>query len=320
LNAAGARRVKDMDVPNPNRRDTASIVELSTVPRLSSIQVTTMQNTIVTFEEPLNECMRICLRLEHLLDQATHYINGTSKHASRAALSGILEALNVLDRPDLKSKLAKALTQHANTLHQLKQKPHVDLQKLGKILHELEALSKDLYCPQDKTAQLLRGNSFLSNIRQHMANPGGACAFSTPAYHLWLQYPYLQRHEQLHEWFAEFGQIRKIINLLLKLTRGSTTPKRMIAQKGYYQQTLDSRLDYHLVCIHLPQSEKIYPEISVGKHRLNIRFMVLDTSNRSLQSNDDVAFELSCCLPLGSGPSKQDINEPNKNVEDGKEE
>lgn len=279
-----------------------------------------MQNAIVTFEEPLNEYMRICLRLEHLLDQVTHNINGTSKHATRAALSGILEALNVLDRPDLKSKFAKALTQHANTLHQLKQKPHVDLNKLGKILHELDALSKDLYCPQDKTAQLLRGNSFLSNIRQHMANPGGACAFSTPAYHLWLQYPYSQRQEQLHEWFAEFNQIRKIVNLLLKLTRGSTMSKRAIAPKGYYQQTLDPRLDYHLICIHLAQSEKTYPEISVGKHRLNIRFMVLDTSNRSLQSNKDVDFELNCCLPLGSSAARLDSNESNKNVEDTKED
>jgi cell division protein ZapD len=274
-----------------------------------------MQNAIVTFEEPLNECMRICLRLEHLLDQVVNNINGTSKHATRSALSGILEALNVLDRPDLKSKFAKALTQHANTLQQLKQKQHVDLNKLKKILDELDALSKDLYCPQDKTAQLLRGNSFLSNIRQHMANPGGACAFSTPAYHLWLQYPYTQRQEQLHEWFAEFNQIRKIINLLLKLTRCSTAAKKVIAQKGYYQQTLDPKLDYHLLCIHLPLSEKIYPEISVGKHRLHIRFMILDTNNRSLQYNEDIAFELNCCLPLGVGTAKQESGE-SKNTEE----
>ncbi|MDF3055517.1 MAG: hypothetical protein K0Q74_1424, partial [Gammaproteobacteria bacterium] len=244
-----------------------------------------------------------------------HSINDTSKYASRTTLASILEALNVLDRPDLKSKLAKALTQHANALHQLKQKPHVDPHKLEKILDDLETFSKDLYCPQDRTAQLLRGNSFLSNIRQHMANPGGACAFSTPAYHLWLQRPHQLRQEQLQKWFSEFDQIRKIIDLLLKLTRASTTPRRLVGFKGYYQQTLDPKLNYHLICVHLPQDEKIYPEISVGKHRLHIRFMVLDTENRSLQSNEDITFELSCCLPLGSTAK----NEPNKSTEDLKE-
>jgi cell division protein ZapD len=259
-----------------------------------------MPNPTIIFEEPLNECMRICLRLEFLLDQVTHNISGASQYASRTALASILEAVNVIDRPDLKSKFAKALSQHTNALYPLKEKPHVDQKKLEKILNELEELSQGLYCTQDKTAQLLRGNNFLGTIRQYMANPGGACPFTTHAYYLWLQNPSNIRQEKLCEWFNEFNQIHRIIKILLKLIRESTLPQKLVAYKGYYQQTLDPKLEYHLIRISLPEDKQIYPEISVGRHRLNIRFMELNTDNRSPQCKDDIPFELGCCLPLGS--------------------
>ncbi|HVV68115.1 MAG TPA: cell division protein ZapD [Gammaproteobacteria bacterium] len=257
-----------------------------------------MPDSIITFEQPLNEYVRVCLRLEHLFADINQHINGQNQWETRIAVSAMLEALNVIDRPDLKSKISKALTQHAHALSQLEEKPNVDREKLGEILTELVQLTDNLYKNQDKMGHNLRSNSFLNSIRQHMANPGGASAFSTPAYHLWLQQPAEVRQRHLSEWYSEFDQINVAVKLLLQLTRGSTMPQSLIATQGFYQQALDPKFAYHLVRVSVPLKLQIYPEISVGKHRLSVRFLELNVADRACQSMEDIPFELTCCLPL----------------------
>jgi cell division protein ZapD len=257
-----------------------------------------MSDRTITFEQPLNEYVRVCLRLEHLFALINQHIGSQNEWECRAALSGMLEALNVIDRPDLKSKITQALTQHAHALSQLEEKPNVDHHKLQEILIELGQLTENLYKKQDKMGHNLRTNAFLNSIRQHMANPGGACAFSTPAYHLWLQQEPEIRHHNLKEWYSEFDQIKIAVKLLLQLTRGSTLPQSLIALQGFYQQGLDAKLAYHLVRVTVPLNLQVYPEISVGKHRLSVRFLELNVHDRATQSMDDIPFELTCCLPL----------------------
>ncbi len=143
-----------------------------------------MQDANIIFEQPLNEYIRVCLRVEYLFGRVEQTIRGESSGESRVAMEAMLEILNVIDRPDLKNKITKALSQHAGVLTQLEQKPNVDRDKLQSILVELDQLVDSLYHLPDKIGQRLRTNSFLTTIRQHMANPGGANPFSTPAYYL----------------------------------------------------------------------------------------------------------------------------------------
>lgn len=259
-----------------------------------------MQDALITYEQPLNEYMRVCLRLEHLFKRVRANIGGDTEEECRAALEAMLEALNVMDRPDLKTRLTKALSQHAEALSQLEEKPLVDPQKLQAILQEIDSLVDRLYQVPDKIGHSLRSNTFLNTIRQHMANPGGTCPFSTPAYYLWLHRDAEERAENLRDWFAAFKEISYGVSLLLKLTRGSTPAKLLVATKGFYQEALDPKLAYHLVRITVPVSAQVYPEISAGKHRLVVRFLSLNVNDRGVQRVDDVEFKLTCCLPLAS--------------------
>lgn len=257
-----------------------------------------MQDANIIFEQPLNEYIRVCLRVEHLFERVEQNILGTSTGESRTALEAMLEILNVIDRPDLKTRITKALSQHAGVLAQLEQKPNVDHEKLQSILTELDQLVDSLYSLPDKIGQQLRTNSFLNTIRQHMANPGGACPFSTPAYYLWSQNSPEQRCQDLLAWFAAFEQLKAAVKLLLQLTRGSTTPEDLIAEQGFYQRSLDPKLAYHLVRVIVPLELQVYPEISVGKHRLMVRFLELSINDKGVQRVGDIDFKLTCCLPL----------------------
>lgn len=257
-----------------------------------------MQDDIITYEQPLDEHIRVCLRLEHLFEQIHLNIENPSEWGSRTAILALLETVNVIDRPDLKTKLTKALTQHAATLTQLEVLPQVDSSKLRSVLTELDRLIDQLYATHGKIGQTLRNNEFLNTIRQHLYNPGGAVNFSNPAFQLWLQQPSVKRIADLKVWLKEFDQLKDVVSLLLQLTRQSSLPIEKYAENGFYQQALDPNVTCVMVRVSLLINANLYPEISVGKRRVYVRFLEPNCHEigRSKQCDHNVKFKLTCCF------------------------
>lgn len=255
-----------------------------------------MSDTKIIFEQPLNEYIRVCLRLEHLFHQISENICKPDEWRCRLTMDGLIDALNVIDRPDLKSKLAKALSQHASALTQLEQDPKVDKDKLAQLIHELDALADTLYKTQEKMVHELHCNTFLHTIRQQMLSPGGVSPFSTPAYQLWLQKPTHERQSDLIHWFKNFDGLKSVVRLLLQLTRESAKPISLTAINGFHHQPLDPNLPCQMIRIITSTGYQVYPEISVGRHRLSVRFYDLNLKDRAIQTAHDVNFQLVCCI------------------------
>ncbi len=256
-----------------------------------------MTTSDIHFELPLNEHIRICLRLEHLFQKAHENIEQDSPWQNRAALGAILEILNVIDRPDLKAKLTKALILRTTKLAQWEEFSQVDQLALKQIMNKLDSLVDALHSSQARLGQSLRDNDFLRTIRQHSPTPGGACAYNTPSYHLWLQQPLARRQFDLSNWLNKFDQLAEIVQTLLSLTRDSAGAESVIATNGTYQKTLDSQTPCELIRITMQQSTHCYPEISAGRHHMSVRFLEHDINHkeRGQQVTTDIPFKLSCC-------------------------
>ena len=52
--------------------------------------------SFIIYEQPLNEHMRVCLRLEHLFTQLHYGLDGAHALDSRSALAALVEILNLL--------------------------------------------------------------------------------------------------------------------------------------------------------------------------------------------------------------------------------
>jgi len=255
-----------------------------------------MEGRTIIFEQPLNELMRFCLRLEYLFAQVHYHLSEDFVWDIRAALNAIIDILNVIDRPDIKSKLTNALQLHYSTLLQLEQSPDVDHKKLYEILQLLNESQEILHNIRGKLGQNLRDNEFITAIRQKLVNPAGACDFAIPAYHLWLQQSVEVQRKELYEWYSTFDQLQGIVNLLLQLTRDSAVAREKFAAKGFYQEALSPNIPYQIVRIKVPLKHKAYPNISVGRHLLSVYFFNFNGANhRATQFSDDISFELTLC-------------------------
>ncbi len=256
-----------------------------------------MSQETITYEQPLNEPIRLCLRLEHIFNELHEHLKNHSTFGSRAAMIALLKVVDVTDRPDLKSKISVTLTQQASSLAQLKQFPQVDSEKLQTILDRLDELIDIIHGIRNKKlGENLRSNPFLKQVRMQLSNPAGPCDFRTPAFALWLQKTDEQRLTDLQKWTKEFEQLESMVRIILSLIRDSSPPQQVSTNNDFFQQSLDPSLPCQMIRITVPTEFNAYPEVSVGKHRLSIRFKALDIEDSGVFTKlPEIPFSLSYC-------------------------
>lgn len=254
-------------------------------------------NNRITYEQPLNERIRIFLRLEYLFKLTGHYMKGDTEWDVRSTLDTLLDLTDLISRTDVRNELIKELERHAAFFRVLQKNPGVDPERLDHLLADinksLERL-RDTYC---QPGLALRQNELVNSIRQRNAISGGTCNFDLPAYHQWLNRPLAYQHEFLDYWQKDLAVLKNGIQMVLGLIRNSSNPQTEIATKGFFQKSMEQNNNCQLIRVVMQSDSPFYPEISAGKHRVTIRFMEQsDTTTRPVQTESDVQFELHCCL------------------------
>lgn len=251
----------------------------------------------IIYEFPLNERIRLFMRLEQLFQQLDHFMEGSSVWDSRAVIATLLDIVALFSRNDLKSETLKELDRHCAVLSRMARgQQEVDYAKLDRILSSLESLSRDIYDTPGKIGLSLLEKDLFKSISQRSSIPGSTCSFDLPAYHYWLQLGDEPRKRDLQEWVQPFRLIRSAIDILLHFIRTCAAPVDEVARGGFFQKTLDHTLPYQLLRVAVHRSEPCFAEISGGKHRFTVRFMIPDPTQRPAQCGHDVSFRLTCCV------------------------
>src|ERR1700678_2026249 len=139
----------------------------------------------VVYEQPLNERMRTCLRLEFLYTQASYHSELDNAWSSRAAVSSLLEILAITARGDSRSDVLKELERQVNVLKEYQSKTGVDPARLKSLMSNLVKLRSDLSSIGGNFMAPLRDSEFLSAVKDRSAIYGGICEFDLPYYSYW---------------------------------------------------------------------------------------------------------------------------------------
>ena len=250
---------------------------------------------MITYEYPLNERVRILMRMENLFIKFSHFAQQHEALDHHAALLALFEILEVA-RGDLKSDLIQELERQKHTLEPLRNNPGVKSEALEDVLRNITHTITQLHGLPGKIGQHLRDNEWVMNIKQRAGIPGGVCEFDVPSYHYWLSIKPEIRSENLREWMAPFDPLKSAIEIILKILRESGQPTRQIAPQGAYQQMASGRLA-QMLRVSLDEDLPCFPEISANKYAINIRFTALGGVARPKVCDTQVDFSLTlCCL------------------------
>ena len=256
-----------------------------------------MTTEYISYEFPLNERMRVFIRLEQLFLQLDHFLLSTNIWDKRATINTLVDILQVFSRHNLKAEALKELERHSNRLTQLSSHEGVDTDRLRTILDELNATSKILYATNGKIDLKSMSSDLFETIAQRTTIPGGTCSFDLPSYHFWLEQGGEIPNEDLRLWVSQFEPIRTAVDMILNFIRLSGVNTNQTAHNGFFQATLDQIQPYQIVVVRLLRSTPYFAEISGGKHRVTARFMTPTTGNiRPKQTDTSVDFLLRYCI------------------------
>ncbi len=251
-----------------------------------------MAVSYIYYEQPLNELVRTCLRLEYLSSLLDYYLETPKAGSAHAALATLLDILQILDRPDIKTKFISEFRRYVENFQQFKDNPNVDSRSLNLALDELHHLIELLQPKYGKFAHEVREHCFITNVRQYFLTPGGTCNADLPQYHYWLNLTPDKQQTYLKRWLAELDEPYKAVRLLLKLARDSTRESKLVAENGFYQKNLPPERFCPLVRVRLENNSPVYPVMSLGRHRLVIHFYTASIDNKPQQAKENIPFIL----------------------------
>jgi len=249
----------------------------------------------ITYEQPLNERIRTLLRLEFLFAQANAHTYRHGNWDNRAAINSLFDLISTFGRSDLKTEVMKELERQTVFLEKLARNPQVDTKRLETVLDEMDVLIDRLHNLKSQDMDI-RNNEFLSGIKQRSHVAGGTCDFDLPAYHFWLSQPEEKRIMDMQNWMAPFEPIKQSVNLILRLIRDSAQTTNEIAEAGFFQKSLDQNSVCQMIRVTLADDIPCFAEISGGKHRFTIRFLQTAFSERPSQIDQNIPFQLTCCM------------------------
>lgn len=255
-----------------------------------------LSNEQIVYEQPLNERLRMLLRLEFLLRRAYANLPVPSPWAARTVLDSILQIMELLSRFDARQDLLKLLERHQQYLQRVKQSPKADVERTDSVLADIQESMQALHAQSTAVGHSLRRVEILNSLRQSAMVPGGQSGFEHPYLHYWLHSDPAKREKDLSRWLENFETIGKAVSLILWLIRAGADSSRCLAKGGFYNQTLSRDGDYQLVRVALPKDSPWFCNISGNPLRITVRFLTpTQELERASQTSDDVNFDLTLC-------------------------
>ncbi len=251
---------------------------------------------MITYEQPLNERIRLLLRLELLMGRFRYHIANPMPEDTVVALQLLLDLYNLSARIDVKSELLKEIDRIGQSLRLLLRQDEDEASRLDTHLERLNLHSDVLYQQRGQLGQHLKSHSFFNSLRQRASLPGGINGFDIPMFHFWQERPVEARLADLMEWAAPYLSADDAARDILNMIREWGESREAVAKEGFFQSTLEGRKSPHLLRVTMKHNVDFYPEISAGKQRFTLRFVSADmTADRGKQFGQDVPFTLVLC-------------------------
>lgn len=250
----------------------------------------------ITYEKPLNETMRLLLRLDHLFH---HYATLRDNHSPLHLddqLNTLLRLIMVTDRADLKSKLTQLLHLLIQRLQKWQQHKEANQAPIQQALEQCQQYLAYLDQTRDKLGHHLREHYFIKQLLANINHPGGLTEFALPVYALWNRQIIEQRGHDIHDWMKEFMPLKQCIHLLLTFIRQNCECQTVWVDNGFYQQPIDSKKSVQLFQVHIPTALNTFPNISVGRHHVSIHFQHIPQAGFDLAEPQQEAFECKLCF------------------------
>ena len=248
-------------------------------------------NQVSIYEEPVQEKIRKFIKIEFLFNKLFYFKHKENKHDNYIALLALCELYEILSRSDIKSELIREIENQNHYFKKIKEIPEANSEKLSSVLEKQKVLLQLIHGIESNYLEYLENDILFKTIAKNSINP-----LQPTSVEFWLSRDIVLRENQINLWTEPLLFIKKSVDFILEVIRKSGRFEDKLAEKGFFIEKLDPKKNILLIRITLTSDLYYYPQISVGKQRLNIMFMSKDDKNNLISHKEDVTFILTTCV------------------------
>lgn len=249
------------------------------------------------YEQPLNERMRLFMRLESMFTQMKNFHHADEYYSIQLFLDALFDVLDFLHRYEIRSEIIKELQRYRTAIERGQFPLEHQADSADNLMGRIDESLKEAHALNFNTISALRENELLNSMRQRNFNQSGNCLFEVPAYQFWLLRQCNRESPFLIHCYEMFYPIIRAIVLILRMVRDSSGVENVCAEKGMYLRALNSQLRNQMIRIHMDSQDSVFPRISGDKHRFAVRFLSqASPTSRAQASHNDVRFGVQICV------------------------
>lgn len=245
-----------------------------------------MHNNTITFQLATHFLSRIALRLEFLFKTINQACNESHEVIHRFALKNIIEIVEIIEKPELKSRFIKELIRIEHVL----KKPNI-FNNMA-LFDNLETQIHVLNQVPGSFSNSIHDDEFLRTLRQIHHPNTKECEFNSPQLVLWFDSDPLLRQKTINQWVNSLKALEDTVAIYLSLLREATQYVPITAVNGFYQHSVSPKSVNHLILLKMDKTIDITPKLQLGHHSLTIRLYELTTAReiRDKTINMEIAF------------------------------
>ncbi|CAM3015108.1 cell division protein ZapD [Legionella worsleiensis] len=246
-----------------------------------------MCNKTITFQLATHFLSRIALRLEFLFKTINQACNESHEIIHRFALKNIIEIIEIVEKPELKSRFIKELIRIEHVL----KKPNL-LNNMV-LFDDLATQIHILNHVPGRFSNAIHDDEFLKTLRQiHHPNTKD-CEFNSPHLVLWFESSPELRQKHINQWVSALKELEDTVRIYLSLLREATEYIPIKTQNGFYQHNLSPKAMNHLILLKMDKSLGITPKLQLGHNSLTIRLYELTTAHEI--NDESIDMEIAFC-------------------------
>jgi cell division protein ZapD len=246
-----------------------------------------MYQDTITFQLATHYLPKIALRLECLYQTISQAYEETHPVIHHYALKNIIEIIQLIEKPELKSRFLKELMRIEHALNKstltLTSELHDSLHnQIHQISHIVGPFGDGIH--QDP---------FLQTFRLTLPSSNQDGETYSPQLLFWLESKPATRQRDLALWLTNLHSLYLTVVLYLKLLRSTAEFKTVAMLNGFYQRSLPPKTSCHLILLRIEKSFGIVPRMQLGHHGFNLRLCEATTMREMKDTN--ARFDLAIC-------------------------
>lgn len=246
-----------------------------------------MGTDYLVYQFPMHYLTKVSLYLERLFINIGTATNSNEPIVHNYALKGIIDILNLVEKPELKSRYVKELMRIEHLINQ--SQAFISDKSYARLFVQLQVLGKIT----SRFGSVIHQDPFIQSMR-FLFNSVDDTESQNPQLLFWLNKANSYRKEDIQTWLDSLVSLYNTVDTYLRILRETADFTTIDIESGYFSKSLISRVPQHMVILKMGKSDGIIPKVNLTNNNISIR--LCDAySMHEVRGSEDFQIEFAIC-------------------------